>query len=63
VANQINEEIIEASRTTPDAITLNRLLSQMVNSGCEYCFMEVSSHSVSEKEFRVYLFRVEYLQT
>ncbi len=49
VVNKINEESFEAERTTPDSITLNKLLSDMVNAGCKYCFMEVSSHSVSEK--------------
>lgn len=35
-----------STHTTPDAITLNRLLSRMVEAGCDYCFMEVSSHSL-----------------
>lgn len=47
--NKINDETREASRTTPDAVSLNELLAEMVDGGCEYCFMEVSSHSVSEK--------------
>lgn len=49
VTNKINDELFEAERTTPDSVTLNKLLSDMVSVGCEYCFMEVSSHSVSEK--------------
>lgn len=49
ITNKINNESFEADRTTPDSVTLNKLLSDMVNAGCEYCFMEVSSHSVSEK--------------
>lgn len=49
VVNKINDESIEASRTTPDSITLNKLFAEMVNKGCEYCFMEVSSHAVCEK--------------
>lgn len=49
VVNKINDKSFEALRTTPDSITLNKLLADMVNDGCEYCFMEVSSHSVSEK--------------
>jgi UDP-N-acetylmuramoyl-L-alanyl-D-glutamate--2,6-diaminopimelate ligase len=36
----------EATHTTPDSIQLNRLMYEMVKAGCEYCFMEVSSHSV-----------------
>jgi len=48
VQNQINEEIIPATHTTPNPIALNELLKQMVNAGCEYCFMEVSSHAVAQ---------------
>lgn len=48
VQNQINEEIIPATHTTPNPIALNALLNQMVDSGCEYCFMEVSSHAVAQ---------------
>jgi len=46
VQNQIDETIIPATHTTPDAITLNALLAQMVQAGCLYCFMEVSSHAL-----------------
>ncbi|MFM7079383.1 MAG: UDP-N-acetylmuramoyl-L-alanyl-D-glutamate--2,6-diaminopimelate ligase, partial [Bacteroidota bacterium] len=46
VENRINEQIIPSTHTTPDPIKLNRLLSMMVDDGCEYCFMEVSSHAV-----------------
>ena len=49
VVNKVNDKSIEASRTTPDPVTLNELLAEMVDDGCEYCFMEVSSHSVCEK--------------
>jgi len=49
VVNKINDEFFEATRTTPDSITLNELLARMVDNSCEYCFMEVSSHSFSEK--------------
>ena len=41
----IDNETINATHTTPDQITLNKYLSQMSNKGCEYCFMEVSSHA------------------
>jgi UDP-N-acetylmuramoyl-L-alanyl-D-glutamate--2,6-diaminopimelate ligase len=47
--NKINDYTEEAHRTTPDAVTLNELLARMVDDECSYCFMEVSSHSVSEK--------------
>jgi len=49
VVNKVNDTSYEASRTTPDPVTLNKLLAEMVDNGCEYCFMEVSSHSVCEK--------------
>ncbi len=48
VQNQINEEIIPSTHTTPDAIALNALMKQMADAGCEYCFMEVSSHAVDQ---------------
>lgn len=48
VCNYINDEAVPATHTTPDPITLNRLLGEMANKGCEYAFMEVSSHSVAQ---------------
>ena len=49
VCNYIDNEPIPTSHTTPDPITLNKLLGRMANEGCKYVFMEVSSHSVSQK--------------
>ncbi len=46
VKNQINNEVIPATHTTPDPLELNALLHQMVERGCTHCFMEVSSHAV-----------------
>lgn len=46
VQNQINNEIIPSTHTTPDAIKLNELLSLMLEKGCTHVFMEVSSHSL-----------------
>lgn len=46
VVNQINGEAVPTDHTTPDPVTLNALLAKMVDAGCEYVFMEVSSHSV-----------------
>ncbi|MCA0430697.1 MAG: UDP-N-acetylmuramoyl-L-alanyl-D-glutamate--2,6-diaminopimelate ligase [Bacteroidetes bacterium] len=46
VQNKINNTIIQSTHTTPDALSLNELLSEMVKQGCEYAFMEVSSHAV-----------------
>lgn len=48
IQNMIGEEIIPSTHTTPDPISLNLLLSNMVEKGCEYCFMEVSSHAVDQ---------------
>lgn len=48
VQNQINHEIIPSTHTTPDPITLNQLLRTMVDAGCDYCFMEVSSHAIAQ---------------
>lgn len=48
VKNKINQEEIAATHTTPDAITLNRLLYQMTEKKCSYCFMEVSSHALDQ---------------
>lgn len=48
VQNQINEDVIPSTHTTPDAINLNKLMKQMVDAGCTYCFMEVSSHAVDQ---------------
>ncbi|ARS35894.1 UDP-N-acetylmuramoyl-L-alanyl-D-glutamate--2,6-diaminopimelate ligase [Pontibacter actiniarum] len=49
VQNQIDEEIIPATHTTPDAVKLNELLAQMVKAGCTHCFMEVSSHAMVQQ--------------
>ncbi len=48
VQNQIGDKIVPATHTTPDAISLQKLLAQMVEDGCEYAFMEVSSHAVHQ---------------
>lgn len=46
IVNKIDEDEIPATHTTPDAVSLNALLRRMVDAGCQYAFMEVSSHSV-----------------
>lgn len=48
VQNQIDDQVIPATHTTPDAISLNALLQQMVNQGCSYVFMECSSHAIHQ---------------
>ena len=49
VCNYIEDEAIPADHTTPDPIELNKLLAQMVDAGCEYAFMECSSHAIAQK--------------
>ena len=49
VCNYIEEEVVPADHTTPDPIELNRLLAQMVDAGCQYVFMECSSHAIAQK--------------
>lgn len=49
VCNYIDGEAVPASHTTPDAIELNALLDRMVAAGCEYAFMECSSHAIHQK--------------
>ena len=49
VCNYIDTEAVEATHTTPDAIALNELLARMVQAGCKYAFMEVSSHAVDQR--------------
>ena len=49
VKNIIDKVAVEAKQTTPDHLTLNRLLHEMVEAGCEYAFMEVSSHACVQR--------------
>lgn len=49
VRNMINGREVAATHTTPDAIQMNRLLKEMADAGCSYCFMEVSSHAIVQK--------------
>lgn len=49
VENKINETIVPSTHTTPDPVSIHGLLAEMVDTGCDYVFMEVSSHSVDQK--------------
>lgn len=49
VCNYIDDKAIPADHTTPDPIELNRLLGDMVAEGCEYAFMECSSHAIHQR--------------
>lgn len=52
VVYRIDTERIESTHTTPDAIRLNEMMARMVEAGCEYCFMEVSSHAIVQERIR-----------
>ncbi len=49
VANYVGDKMTTATHTTPDAIAINSLMAEMVDAGCDYCFMEVSSHAIDQK--------------
>ena len=49
VANYVGDKMTTATHTTPDAIAINALMAEMVDAGCDYCFMEVSSHAIDQK--------------
>ena len=52
VQNQINETVIPSTHTTPDSIRINELLNEMLQQGCEYCFMEASSHAIDQNRIK-----------
>ncbi|OFZ08703.1 MAG: UDP-N-acetylmuramoyl-L-alanyl-D-glutamate--2,6-diaminopimelate ligase, partial [Bacteroidetes bacterium RIFOXYB12_FULL_41_6] len=49
IANKIGDRELSSTHTTPDAVTINELLNEMVDAGCEYVFMEVSSHAIDQE--------------
>lgn len=49
IVNKIDDTVVPATHTTPDTVELNALLARMVEAGCRYCFMEVSSHAVVQQ--------------
>ncbi|SHH11060.1 UDP-N-acetylmuramoylalanyl-D-glutamate--2,6-diaminopimelate ligase [Chryseobacterium oranimense] len=55
---RIGEKIIPATHTTPDVITINKILAQAVEEGCEYAFMEVSSHGIAQNRIEGLHFKV-----
>jgi UDP-N-acetylmuramoyl-L-alanyl-D-glutamate--2,6-diaminopimelate ligase len=57
VENKIAETIIPATHTTPDAINLNALLKKMLDEGCEYVFMECSSHAIDQERIAGLVFK------
>ncbi len=51
IENKIGAKVLAATHTTPDPLNLSKLLSEMLSEGCDYVFMEVSSHAIDQ--FRV----------
>ena len=49
IRNLIHDKAVDATHTTPDPVQLNELLARMVAAGCDYCFMEVSSHAAHQQ--------------
>jgi UDP-N-acetylmuramoyl-L-alanyl-D-glutamate--2,6-diaminopimelate ligase len=58
VENRIAGRVVTATHTTPDAIAINALLAEMVEAGCEFAFMEVSSHAVDQRRIAGLKFKV-----
>lgn len=57
VRNRIHETTLDSTHTTPDAVSLNALLARMADEGCDYCFMEVSSHAIHQHRIAGLTFR------
>ncbi|MDR6371624.1 UDP-N-acetylmuramoyl-L-alanyl-D-glutamate--2,6-diaminopimelate ligase [Chryseobacterium bernardetii] len=55
---RIGDEIIPATHTTPDVITINRILAEAVEKGCEFAFMEVSSHGIAQNRIEGLHFKI-----
>lgn len=49
VENKINHEVVASTHTTPDALSINELLVEMIQAGCTHCFMEASSHAIVQE--------------
>ncbi len=57
VVYYVDNKELNASHTTPDALQLNALLASMVDAGCKYCFMEVSSHAIAQHRIAGLIFK------
>lgn len=57
VENRIGQQVIPSTHTTPDALAINALLSEMVEMGCEYAFIEVSSHAIHQERIKGLVFK------
>ena len=52
VVYKVGERLVEATHTTPDPVRLNAMMREMADEGCEYCFMECSSHAIVQQRTR-----------
>lgn len=57
IENKVGTKVLSATHTTPDAIAINAVLAEMVEAGCDYAFMEVSSHAVAQQRIAGLHFR------
>lgn len=57
IANYVGEHRYETTNTTPGPLELNKLIGEMAEAGCEYCFMEVSSHAIDQERILGLVFR------
>ncbi len=60
IENKIGTSVLAATHTTPDPLNLSKLLSEMLSEGCDYVFMEVSSHAIDQFRWLVYNLPVEF---
>ena len=53
IENKIGNISVKSTHTTGDSLQINKMLSEMIDAGCEYCFMEVSSHVFIKTEYQI----------
>lgn len=58
IENRISDKVLNSNHTTPDPITINQLLAQAVNEGCQYAFMEISSHGIHQNRLAGLTFKI-----
>lgn len=58
IENRISDKVLNSNHTTPDPITINQLLAQAVDEGCQYTFMEVSSHGIHQNRLAGLTFKI-----
>lgn len=58
IENRISDKVLNSNHTTPDPITINQLLAQAVDEGCQYSFMEVSSHGIHQNRLAGLTFKI-----